>query len=174
MINGTVRWFDNTGGEGMISCEDGNDYYCHWSVVKGDFPAKHNKKSWVELLRGWKVEVKISNRLVNCVVEELHIIEKTEDKNIPSAYNDRPSMKAKLAACEAMFSETFPEDTVNWGVYHKLSHKPKLNEKEQTRLSNIESAIQVRNELIKKWNRDKSMVIVAIYRDHSKFELKLA
>lgn len=173
MINGTVRWFDNTSGEGMISCEDGGTYYCHWSAIKGEFPPKHNKKRWAELTGGWKVRVKIYKSYTFNQVEELEIVEKTEAKDIPSSYNDKPAMKAKLAAAESMFDEIFPEDTVNWGMYHKLAHKAKLTDKEQAKFDGIESQIKRHNESIKKWNRDKAMVIVAIYRDHSKFELKL-
>lgn len=120
------------------------------------------------------MQVKVYKSCTFTQVEELHIVEKCEAKDIPSFYNDRPSMKAKLAACEAMFDEEFPKDTINWGIYHKLVHKAKRTEKEQKRLDGIESEIQRRNEAIKRWNRDKCMVIVAIYRDHSKFELKLA
>lgn len=33
---GTVHWFDEKSGEGMIKSEDGKNYYVHYSAIESD------------------------------------------------------------------------------------------------------------------------------------------
>ena len=35
-MNGTVHWFDELAGEGMIKCAEGNVYYVHYSAIESE------------------------------------------------------------------------------------------------------------------------------------------
>lgn len=166
-INGTLRWFCNTSGEGMVSGEDGGSYYLHWSAVMGKFPPKYQKKSWVELESGWKVRF----TLYGHQVDKLQIVAKTKPRKIPSAYVNREEMKAKLTATYAMFDELFPQTTMNWDRYHWLSNQPKLTAKQETELKDLELERDRHNKELTKWNLEKSAVVVSIYREHSRYPL---
>lgn len=171
-LEGIVRWFDNTSGEGIVSGIDGNDYYCHWSAVQGKFPAKNGKKSWAELERGWKVEFEVYQNLHSSMVNKLWIVEKAEPRPVPSAYIDRDQMKAKLAAANAAFDETFPECSFDWDEWYKLTRTiKKLTKKQEKRLADIEAMKELHDLAVKRHNEDKNRVIVSIYREHSRYPL---
>lgn len=36
MLQGTVKWFNESKGFGFISCEDGQDYFVHHQNILGD------------------------------------------------------------------------------------------------------------------------------------------
>lgn len=49
---GTVHWFDEKSGEGMIKSDDGNTYYVHYSAID-------SKKKWKSLKEKAPVEFQI-------------------------------------------------------------------------------------------------------------------
>lgn len=167
MLEGRVRWFCNTSGEGMISATDGKSYYVSWGSVLGKFPPKHNKASWVEMFSGQGVTFEI-------VCNQAHNVTITDDTRsipAPSMYIDRPLMKAKLAAAKAMFAETFPENRVNWDEYRKLSNSSKkLTDKQKNKVAKIEEEIKRHNLQVKEHNAELSALLCSIYREHSTFD----
>ncbi len=36
MLKGTVKWFNAEKGFGFITCEDGNEYFAHFSEIQKD------------------------------------------------------------------------------------------------------------------------------------------
>ena len=36
MLNGSVKWFNKIKGHGFITCENGNDYFVHYTGIKGN------------------------------------------------------------------------------------------------------------------------------------------
>lgn len=36
MVNGTVKWFNDTKGFGFVTTEDGTDAFVHFSDIQGD------------------------------------------------------------------------------------------------------------------------------------------
>ena len=42
--SGTVRWFDDLKGEGVVRDEDGNSYFVHYSAIESDKKRKTLKK----------------------------------------------------------------------------------------------------------------------------------
>lgn len=46
---GTVHFFDESSGEGMIKCKDGQNYYVHYSAIESD-------KKWKSLKDKKKVK----------------------------------------------------------------------------------------------------------------------
>jgi len=46
---GTVHWFDESSGEGMIKCEEGVNYYVHYSAIE-------SKQKWKSLQDKKKVK----------------------------------------------------------------------------------------------------------------------
>lgn len=167
LLQGRIRWFDNTSGEGMVSATDGHDYYLHWSAVIGKFPAANNKDRWVTLEPGWKVRF----RALRGQVSKLKIVAKVAPRPIPSMYKNKNQMKAKLIAAYASFDEIFPETTMDWDKYHLLANKNKLTAKEEEKLKALESERNRHNDAVRRWNEEKSMVIVSIYREHTRFQL---
>lgn len=51
-LEGTVQWFDEKAGEGMIKAEDGVHYYVHYSAID-------DSKKWKTLKPKKKVEFQI-------------------------------------------------------------------------------------------------------------------
>lgn len=49
---GTVRWFDEKSGEGMIKADDGQSYYVHYSAIDSD-------KKWKSLKDNKKVRFQL-------------------------------------------------------------------------------------------------------------------
>ena len=49
---GTVHWFDEKSGEGMIKAENGQSYYVHYSAID-------SQKKWKSLREKRKVEFQI-------------------------------------------------------------------------------------------------------------------
>jgi cold shock CspA family protein len=171
-LEGVVRWFCNTSGDGIVSGIDGNDYYLHWSAVQGKFEQKNGKKSWVELESGWKVEFEVLSGFAWAQVNKLWIIEKAEPIPIPSAFIDREAMKAKIAAANAMFDEAFPQDPVDADEYYKLTRtSKKLSKKQQKRLDDLLEMSEQYSLRLKAHNDHNTKVICSIYREHSRFEL---
>lgn len=35
MLKGTVKWFNKVKGLGFVTCENGNDYFVHYSGISG-------------------------------------------------------------------------------------------------------------------------------------------
>lgn len=167
-MEGVVLWFDGLSGEGMIGGIDGNSYYCHWSAIKGKFPAKNGKKRWAELESGWKVKFDLCGNQV----DKLKIVSKDKAPDRPSLFSDRDLMKQKLAAAKASFDEIFPVDPVSWDEYYKLSRTTrKLTKKQVEKLAEIEEMRSNYRKSLKAWNADKTIVINSIYREHSNFGL---
>lgn len=168
-FQGRVHWFCNTSGDGVIVDTEGNSWYLHWSAVRGDFPAKNGKKSWVELKGGEGVEFSITCRQADHV--EITDHSPIADTKV-SAFRDRGLMKQKLAAAEAMFSEEFPISKVKWDRYRKLesSSKP-LTDAQRDKLVSIQQQIAHERELVRIHNERKTAVICSIYREHSNSNL---
>ena len=167
IIEGTIRWFDNTSGEGMVSATDGNSYYLHWSAVIGKFPAANGKDRQVTLESGWKIKF----RAYGAMVAKLKIVAKVKPRKQPSMYIRRDEMKAKLTATYASFDEIFPQTTMDWDKYHLLSNKNKLTTKEEKQLKELEAERDRHNAALRIWNNEKNAVVVSIYREHSRFPL---
>ncbi|MBC8017963.1 MAG: cold shock domain-containing protein [Verrucomicrobia bacterium] len=36
MVNGTVKWFNDSKGFGFLEQENGDDVFCHFSAIAGD------------------------------------------------------------------------------------------------------------------------------------------
>ena len=36
MVNGTVKWFDDSNGFGFLEQENGEDVFCHFSAITGE------------------------------------------------------------------------------------------------------------------------------------------
>ena len=36
MLKGTVKWFNKEKGFGFVTCEEGNDYFVHFTGIVGD------------------------------------------------------------------------------------------------------------------------------------------
>ena len=51
-ILGTVHWFDDKSGEGMIKSDDGHSYYVHYSAID-------SKKKWKALEEKSKVKFQL-------------------------------------------------------------------------------------------------------------------
>lgn len=49
---GTVHWFDEQSGEGMIKSKDGNSYYVHYSAIE-------TNRKWKSLKQKTEVEFQI-------------------------------------------------------------------------------------------------------------------
>ena len=66
-LAGTVHWFDETSGEGMIKSEDGTNYYVHYSAIES------NKK--------WKT-LKDRKKVIFQKVEDVTFAQVTKVKEI--------------------------------------------------------------------------------------------
>lgn len=49
---GTVRWFDEKSGDGMIKSEDGTSYYVHYSAIESN-------KKWKSLKENKRVQFQV-------------------------------------------------------------------------------------------------------------------
>lgn len=49
---GTVHWFDEKSGEGMVKSEDGNSYYVHYSAID-------SKQKWKSLKEKKRVQFQL-------------------------------------------------------------------------------------------------------------------
>jgi cold shock CspA family protein len=65
IYDGTVRWFNNKAGDGMIRV-DGISHFVHWSAVAKGLSKRDNtlsfkdeKSVWAVLFKGQRVKVKI-------------------------------------------------------------------------------------------------------------------
>lgn len=171
-LEGTVAWFDDLSGEGMIGCTDGNTYYVHWSSIRGKFEPKNGKKSWTSLESGWKVKFDLYASLATKQCDNVKIIRKDKPRERPSMYLNKAEMKAKLAAANAMMDEIFPQDEMDWDEYMKLSRTTKkLTKKQEARLQALEAMRTEHNKRLKLWNDHKTSLICSIYRQHSAFSL---
>lgn len=52
MVNGTVKFFNNSKGFGFLTSEDGNDYFVHITDVKDGLELKDDLKVVFEVVEG--------------------------------------------------------------------------------------------------------------------------
>lgn len=52
-LSGEVIWFDEYSGEGQVRCEDGLDFFVHYSAIQ-------SKKKWKSLKPDEEVKFKVS------------------------------------------------------------------------------------------------------------------
>lgn len=170
---GQIMWFDDTSGEGMVALEDGSSIYIHWSAIKkGDQSERfvnNKKKKWMSVEAGYIGEVKIYENLYSKQVEEFHLTERKKPNKPQSLFVDRDRMKVRLVACKAEFDEIFPDDNGITDKLFTLRRKIKPTKKDTKDIEILTTQIEHHRTLVNEWNKDKSMAIVAIYREHSKF-----
>lgn len=172
---GQILWFDDLSGDGMVGLEDGSSAYMHWSSIQnGDEEERFvngKKKMWKSVKAGYIGNVKMIDSGTWRQVDTFKVTERKEPKKRQSMYIDREHMKARLVACNAEFDELFPEDNGITDKWYALNRKIKPTKKDLKDLEILNAAKLVQDKLLKQWNKDKSAAIVAIYREHSRFEM---
>lgn len=170
---GQVLWFDDTSGEGVISLEDGSSAYMHWSAIKGGDESEREVfgrlKTWTTVKAGYIGDVELVSDWNWRQVNIFKVTERAKPKKALSHFIDRDKMKMRLAVCKAEFDELFPDDKGVTEKFFDLKRKIKPTKKDLKALPLLESAYEEHNRQVKAWNEDKSRVIVAIYREHSRF-----
>lgn len=165
-IKGTVRWFDNLSGEGIVVSEGGEQFFVHWSAIKGKFEAKNGKKSWAELESGWGVAFDVIRDTTFKQVSALKILNKQKPAHMPQ-YSDRESMKKELTAVRAMFEESWPKREHDYDEFHVLSRKAKRTTKDEKRLAVLQEKETLYRELCVKTRGELTKAECEIYNRYS-------
>lgn len=174
-IKGRVLWFDPTSGEGMVQAESGEAYYLHFTCVVGlqkngyAYPAAKDKAKLPQ--PGWSVDFTLYRSANRAQVGRLWVKTKTKPRKRPSIFLDREAMKQKLVAVKAQFSESFPDDGGAVDELHTLLRKQKLTKREEAKLKKLEQQVEEHYQRVREHNRERSLVICSIYKEHNRFEL---
>ena len=166
-LMGTVRWFDELKGEGVVISESGEHFFLHWSAIKGSFPPKNGKRSWAFVEAGWGVMFEVIRDYTFKQVSSLKILNKQE-RPPSKGFVDIEAMHKELMAIDILFddiSEDFGQD--EYDKLRSLQLKARKTKKDKQEIEFMTEKYDAYQKRKSKLNSERMSARNAVYQKYS-------